>query len=103
MSTGLDQIIPYLRIIGEHLLNGLILSAAIFLGSLFAFRLLFREQRWSASTRYQASLFLFLILAASPVLTVFKPVPAHDAPARPVPIEPSDRRISRIFRSGRHC
>jgi beta-lactamase regulating signal transducer with metallopeptidase domain len=81
MSTGLDQIIPYLRIIGEHLLNGLILSAAIFLGSLFAFRLLFREQRWSASTRYQASLFLFLVLAASPVLTVFKPVPVHDAPA----------------------
>jgi hypothetical protein len=60
MSANLDAIVWYLRPIAEHLVNGLILSAVIFPGSLLAFRLLFREQRWSASTRHRASLFLFL-------------------------------------------
>jgi len=44
--------------------TGLILSAVIFLGSLLAFRLLFREQRWSASTRHRATLLLFLVLVS---------------------------------------
>ncbi len=52
MSANLDAIASYLRPVAEHLVNGLILSAVIFLGSLLAFRLLFREQRWSASTRH---------------------------------------------------
>ena len=32
MSANLDPIASYLRLIAEHLVNGLILSAVIFLG-----------------------------------------------------------------------
>lgn len=90
MNANLDQMISCLRIIAEHLLNGLILSAAIFVGSILASRWLFHEQRWSPVTRYQASLFLFLVLASTPILTVFKPVSSPDVPraeefVRPVP------------------
>ncbi len=42
---NLDAIASYLRPVAEHLVNGLILSAVIFLGSLLAFRLLFRGER----------------------------------------------------------
>jgi len=80
MSANLDAIVWYLRPIAEHLVNGLILSAVIFLGSLLAFRLLFREQRWSASTRHRASLLLFLVLAGTPILTAFRPTPTSDVP-----------------------
>ena len=80
MSANLDAIVWYLRPIAEHLVNGLILSGVIFLGSLLAFRLLFREQRWSASTRHRASLLLFLVLAGTPILTAFRPTPTSDVP-----------------------
>jgi beta-lactamase regulating signal transducer with metallopeptidase domain len=72
---NLDQIISCLRFIAEHLVNGLILSSAIFVGSVVAFRWLFRAQRWSASTRYQTSLILFLVLAATPIVTLLKTAP----------------------------
>ena len=79
MNANPDQIISCLRIIAEHLLNGLILSAAIFAGSAITFRWFFRAQRWSASTRYQASLILFLVLAVTPVATLFKPTPLQSS------------------------
>jgi beta-lactamase regulating signal transducer with metallopeptidase domain len=72
---NLDQLISCLRFVAEHLVNGLILSSAIFVGSVVAFRWLFRVQRWSASTRYQTSLILFLVLAATPIVTLLKPAP----------------------------
>jgi hypothetical protein len=72
---NLDQTISCLRFIAEHLANGLILSSAIFVGSAIAFRWLFRSHRWSASTRYQTSLILFLVLAMRPIVTLLKPVP----------------------------
>jgi beta-lactamase regulating signal transducer with metallopeptidase domain len=80
MTANLDQIISCLRIIAEHLLNGLILSAAIFVGAVLASHWLFREQRWSPATRYQVSLLLFLALASTPILMIFKPVASHDVP-----------------------
>jgi beta-lactamase regulating signal transducer with metallopeptidase domain len=70
---NLDPIISNLRFIAELLMNGLILSSAIFVGSVVVFRWLFRVQRWSASTRYQASLILFLVLAVTPIVTLLKP------------------------------
>jgi len=45
MSTNLNAIDSWVQPITEHLINGLILSAIIFLGSLLVFRYLFREQR----------------------------------------------------------
>jgi beta-lactamase regulating signal transducer with metallopeptidase domain len=89
MNANPDQIISCLRIIGEHLLNGLILSGAIYAGSVIAFRWLFRAQRWSASTRYQVSLVLFLVLAVTPVATLFKPA-APQSNARPEQVLTSD-------------
>jgi beta-lactamase regulating signal transducer with metallopeptidase domain len=80
MTANLDQIISWVRVIAEHLLNGLILSAAIFVAAVLAFRWLFHEQRWSPATRYQVSLFLFLALASTPILMIFKPIPSHDVP-----------------------
>jgi hypothetical protein len=79
MNANPDQIISFLRIIAEHLLNNLILSAAIFIGSAIALQWLFRAQRWSASTRYQASLILFLVLASTPIVTLFKPAPPRNS------------------------
>jgi Antirepressor regulating drug resistance, predicted signal transduction N-terminal membrane component len=71
---NLDPIISSLRFVSELLVNGLILSSAIFVGSVVAFRWFFRAQRWSASTRYQTSLILFLALAATPIVSLLKPV-----------------------------
>jgi hypothetical protein len=80
MNANLDQIISCLRIIAEHLVNGLILSSAIFVGSVVAFRWLFRAQRWSASTLYQASLIVFLVLAVTPVATLLRSTPPQNGP-----------------------
>jgi hypothetical protein len=49
MSMDLNTFDSWGRPVGEHLLNGLILSTAIFLGSLLVFRLLFREQPQATS------------------------------------------------------
>ena len=83
MNGFLDWTTFCLRFGADHLLSGLILSAAVFLGSVLVFLLLFREQRWSASTRYQASLLIFLALTATPFLTVLRLAPPADVP-RPV-------------------
>jgi beta-lactamase regulating signal transducer with metallopeptidase domain len=60
--------------LAEHLLNGLILSAGIFLGAVILLPLCFRADRWSAATRYQVSLITFMLLASTPLLVVLKPV-----------------------------
>jgi len=67
-------------LLAEHLLNGLILSAGIFLGAVILLPLCFRADRWSAATRYQVSLITFVLLASTPLLVVLKPV---------LPINPS--------------
>lgn len=95
MSTSLSAIDSWARPMAEHLLNGLILSAAIFLGSLLVFRLLFREQRWSASTRHRASLLLFFVIAGTPLLTALKPAAPSDAP-RAEQFLPEESWIERI-------
>ena len=61
-------------LLAEHLLNGLILSAGIFLGAVILLPLCFRADRWSAATRYQVSLITFILLASTPLLVVLKPV-----------------------------
>jgi hypothetical protein len=75
---NLDQIILSLRFIAEHLANGLILSSAIFVGSVVAFRWFFRAQRWSASTRYQTSLILGVRIF--PLRVSLSNVESHDWP-----------------------
>ncbi len=65
--------------IAEHLVNGLILSAAIFLGSILLFRFLLREQRWSAATRHRVLLLTFFVLASTPILTALKPTRPSDS------------------------
>jgi hypothetical protein len=79
MSGFLDWIMFILRFGADHLLSGLILSAAVFVGLVVVFLVLFREQRWSASNRYQASLFIFLALAATPFLTGLRMAPSIQA------------------------
>jgi beta-lactamase regulating signal transducer with metallopeptidase domain len=95
MSLDLSAIDSWVRPIAEHLLNGLILSTAIFLGSLLVFRLLFREQRWSASTRHRASLLLFFVIAGTPILTALKPAAPRDVP-RAEQFWPEESGIERI-------
>src|SRR6202043_3097132 len=66
--------------LAEHLLNGLILSAGIFLGAVILLPLCFRADRWSAATRYQVSLITFVLLASTPFLVVLKPaLPTNSA------------------------
>ena len=80
MSMDLSAFDSWVRPTAEHLLNGLILSVAIFFGSILVFRLLFREQCWSASTRHRASLLLFFIIAGTPILTALKPAQPREVP-----------------------
>jgi len=57
----------------EHLLNGLILSAGIFVGAVILLPLCFRADRWSAATRHWVSLLTFVLLASTPLLVALKP------------------------------
>jgi beta-lactamase regulating signal transducer with metallopeptidase domain len=56
----------------EHLLNGLILSAGIFVGAVILLPLCFRADRWSAATRHWISLLTFVLLASTPLLVALK-------------------------------
>jgi beta-lactamase regulating signal transducer with metallopeptidase domain len=60
--------------LAEHLLNGLVLSAGIFVGAVILLPLCFRADRWSAATRHWVSLFTFVLLASTPLLVALKPV-----------------------------
>jgi len=69
------------NLVAEHLLNGLILSAGIFVGGMVLLPLLFGAKRWSAATRHRVSLLTFIVLASTPLLVVLKP----EQPNKPVP------------------
>jgi beta-lactamase regulating signal transducer with metallopeptidase domain len=56
----------------EHLLNGLILSAGIFVGAVILLPLCLRADRWSAATRHWVSLLTFVLLASTPLLVALK-------------------------------
>jgi beta-lactamase regulating signal transducer with metallopeptidase domain len=71
MSTPL--LTDFADLVANHLLNGLILSAGIFLGAVVLLPLCFRADRWSAATRHWVSLLTFVLLASTPLLVVLKP------------------------------
>lgn len=58
------------QIIAEHLVNGLILSAGVFLSAVLFF---LTRNRWSASTRHRILFLLVVVLAFTPVLAIWKP------------------------------
>jgi beta-lactamase regulating signal transducer with metallopeptidase domain len=72
MSTPL--LTDFADLVAEHLLNGLILSAGIFVGAVLLLPLCFRADRWSAATRHWVSLLTFVLLASTPLLVALKPV-----------------------------
>jgi beta-lactamase regulating signal transducer with metallopeptidase domain len=72
--------------ISEHLLNGLILSAGIFVGAVVLLPLCFRADRWSAATRHRVSLLAFVLLAGTPLLVVLKPAHQSTVPANVQPV-----------------
>jgi|GEM_PF-5389275 beta-lactamase regulating signal transducer with metallopeptidase domain len=78
MST--PPLTNFADLVAENLLNGLILSAGIFVGAVILLPLCFRADRWSAATRHWVSLLTFLFLASTPLLVLLKPVPPSRAP-----------------------
>jgi beta-lactamase regulating signal transducer with metallopeptidase domain len=58
------------QIIAEHLVNGLILSAGVFVSAIVFF---LTRKRWSASTRHRILFLLLVMLALTPVLATWKP------------------------------
>jgi beta-lactamase regulating signal transducer with metallopeptidase domain len=62
------------QIVAEHLANGLIMSAGVFLSALVFF---LTRNRWSASTRHRILFLLLVVLALTPVLAIWKPYRAH--------------------------
>jgi beta-lactamase regulating signal transducer with metallopeptidase domain len=77
----------FIYLIAEHLINGLILSAGIFIGAAVLLPLIFQEKRWSAATRHGVALLTFVVLAATPLLVVLKPSsPAQSSEIRPAQI-----------------
>jgi beta-lactamase regulating signal transducer with metallopeptidase domain/HEAT repeat protein len=63
------------QIVAEHLANGLIMSAGVFLSAVVFF---LTRNRWSASTRHRILFLLLVVLALTPVLAIWKP---YRAPA----------------------
>jgi beta-lactamase regulating signal transducer with metallopeptidase domain len=70
----IPPLIDLADLLATHLFNGLILSAAIFVGAVVLLPSCFRADRWSAATRHQVSLLTFVLLASTPLLVVLKPV-----------------------------
>jgi beta-lactamase regulating signal transducer with metallopeptidase domain len=71
MST--PPLTEFADVLAEHLLNGLILSAGIFVGAVILLPLCFRADRWSAATRHWVSLLTFVLLAITPLLVSLRP------------------------------
>jgi beta-lactamase regulating signal transducer with metallopeptidase domain len=71
---SIPPLTDFADLVAEHLLNGLILSAGIFVGAVLLLPLCFRADRWSAATRHWVSLLTFVLLASTPLLVVLKPV-----------------------------
>ena len=70
---SIPALTDFADLVAAHLLNGLILSAPIFIGAVILLPLCFRADRWSATTRHWVSLLTFVILASTPLLVVLKP------------------------------
>jgi beta-lactamase regulating signal transducer with metallopeptidase domain len=81
---SIPPLTEFADLLAEHLLNGLILSAGIFVGAVILLPLCFRADRWSAATRHWVSLLTFVLLASTPLLVALKPTQpgavAHNAP-----------------------
>ena len=82
---SIPPLTEFADLLAEHLLNGLILSAGIFVGAVILLPLCFRADRWSAATRHWVSLLTFVLLASTPLLVALKPAQpspvVHNAPA----------------------
>ena len=82
---SIPPLTEFADLLAEHLLNGLILSAGIFVGAVILLPLCFRADRWSAATRHWVSLLTFVLLASTPLLVALKPLQpspvVHGAPA----------------------
>ena len=76
---SIPPLTEFADLLAEHLLNGLVLSAGIFVGAVILLPLCFRADRWSAATRHWVSLLTFVLLASTPLLVALKP-------AQPTPI-----------------
>jgi beta-lactamase regulating signal transducer with metallopeptidase domain len=85
---SIPSLTDFADLVAAHLLNGLILSAPIFIGAVILLPLCFRADRWSAATRHWVSLLTFLILASTPLLVVLKP-------AQPSPAVHSPQAVSK--------
>jgi beta-lactamase regulating signal transducer with metallopeptidase domain len=81
---SIPALTDFADLVATHLLNGLILSAPIFIGAVILLPLCFRADRWSAATRHWVSLLTFVILASTPLLVVLKP--ARPSPAVHTPL-----------------
>jgi beta-lactamase regulating signal transducer with metallopeptidase domain len=90
MST--PSLTHFADLVAEHLLNGLILSAGIFVGAVILIPLCFRADRWSAATRYWVSLLTFVLLASTPLLVGLKPA----QPSRVVQSAPAAKNGSAV-------
>ena len=70
---SIPPLTEFADLLAEHLLNGLVLSAGIFVGAVILLPLCFRADRWSAATRHWVSLLTFVVLASTPLLVALKP------------------------------
>jgi beta-lactamase regulating signal transducer with metallopeptidase domain len=81
---SIPPLTEFADLLAEHLLNGLVLSAGIFVGAVILLPLCFRADRWSAATRHWVSLLTFVLLASTPLLVALKPAQpspvVHNAP-----------------------
>jgi hypothetical protein len=90
---------PIARALAEHLVNGLILSAAIYSAFLVVRPLFFDHRRGSAATSHRVLSLVFVALAFTPIVTCLQPArgemdapgprPSTVAVAVPSPPEPS--------------
>jgi hypothetical protein len=94
-----EVIAPISRLLAEHLVNGLILSATIYLAFRILRPLFLNRQRGSAATSHRVLSLVFVALAITPILTRLQPVrlsmnglgqqPSTVSVAVPGPPEPS--------------
>ena len=99
MNWLVEFISPISRALAEHLVNGLILSAAIYSAFLVIRPLFFNHRRGSAATSHRVLSLVFVALAFTPIVTCLQPAreemaavgprPSTVAVAVPGPPEPS--------------
>ena len=99
MNWLFEFIAPISRALAEHLVNGLILSAAIYSVFLVVRPLFLSQRRGSAATSHRVLSFVFVVLTVAPILTCLQPTrgemnapgprPSMVAAEAPSPPEPS--------------